>query len=113
MDTMGLSPDGIDVAEPGPLALMPLAAFVSRWRVITGEPPAIMLESRREMLTLLVQSVPVAPLVPVVINCWGERPLPLHRGIATPAPVAARAASRDGRGIRGPRMPDQRGAART
>ena len=78
------------MAEPEALARIPLTAFVSRWRIITGEPPAIMLESRAEMLVLLVQSVPVAPLVPVLINRWGDSPLPVYRGIASPAPVTAR-----------------------
>ncbi len=65
------------------------------------------------MLTQLVQSVPVAPLVPVVIKLLGRGPLPLHRGIATAAPVAgAGGEPRRARDTR-PRMPDQRGAART
>jgi hypothetical protein len=44
------------------LAELPAAVFVERWRLITGEPPAVLLDSRAEMLALLVQSSPVAPL---------------------------------------------------
>ena len=41
---------------------MPAADFIARWRLITGEPPVVMLNSRSEMLALLVESVPAAPL---------------------------------------------------
>jgi hypothetical protein len=34
---------------------------VAAWRAIVGEPPAIMLESRSEMIRLLVDSTPAAP----------------------------------------------------
>jgi hypothetical protein len=34
---------------------------VAAWRVIVGEPPAIMLKSRSEMIRLLVDSTPAAP----------------------------------------------------
>lgn len=51
----------------GPLASDALtqlseAEFVSHWRSIVGEPPAIMLESRSEMMQLLVESPPAVPL---------------------------------------------------
>ncbi len=51
----------------GPLASDALtqlseAEFVSRWRSIVGEPPAIMLESRSEMIQVLVESAPAVPL---------------------------------------------------
>ncbi|MBX9934399.1 MAG: hypothetical protein K2Y56_23275 [Methylobacterium sp.] len=42
------------------LELMPLADFVSAWRAMVGEPPAVMLKSRSEMIRLLVESVPAA-----------------------------------------------------
>ena len=41
---------------------MPAADFIARWRLLTGEPPAVMLDSRSEMLALMVESVPAAPL---------------------------------------------------
>lgn len=41
---------------------MPATDFIARWRLITGKPPAVMLDSRSEMLALLVKSVPAAPL---------------------------------------------------
>lgn len=43
------------------LADMPQAEFVARWRSLVGEPPAIMLESRSEMIRLLVESTKAAP----------------------------------------------------
>lgn len=51
--------------ETGPSALEALARlsqaeFVSHWRSIIGEPPAIMLESRSEMIQLLIESPPAA-----------------------------------------------------
>lgn len=41
------------------IAALSRETFVERWRVLVGEPPAAMLECRREMLALLVESVPV------------------------------------------------------
>lgn len=41
---------------------LPLDAFVARWRLIVGEPPATMLASRAEMIRMLVESVPAAGL---------------------------------------------------
>lgn len=76
MDTPGSLPRDCYEGEPGALARLPVAVFVTQWRFMTGEPPAIMLESRGEMLALLVQSVPVAPLVPVVVDAWGGRTSP-------------------------------------
>lgn len=43
------------------LADLPQAEFVARWRSLVGEPPAIMLESRSEMIRLLVDSTKAAP----------------------------------------------------
>ena len=43
---------------------MSLADFIVRWRNLTGETPAIMLDSRSEMIALLVESVPAAPPYP-------------------------------------------------
>ena len=45
------------------LADLPLRDFIARWRWIVGEPPMIMLESRSEMIGILVQSTPAAPMV--------------------------------------------------
>ena len=39
---------------------MPENAFVKGWQSIVGEPPAIKLESRFDMVNFLVASVPVA-----------------------------------------------------
>lgn len=42
------------------LTHIPRAAFVAGWRALVGEPPATMLESRSEMIRILVNSIPVA-----------------------------------------------------
>ena len=39
--------------------------FADRWKKIVGEPPAAMLDSRRQMLMLLVESLPVEGLKPM------------------------------------------------
>ena len=47
--------------EPtAPLEELSQERFLWGWRQIVGEPPAVMLESRREMIALLVESAPVA-----------------------------------------------------
>lgn len=38
--------------------------FIERWKELVGEPPAAMFESRRQMLMLLVESLPVESLMP-------------------------------------------------
>lgn len=91
MDTLGSSLLDCDAAGERDLRRLPLSVFVTQWRLITGEPPAIMLESRCEMIAILVQSVPVAPLVPVRIDQWvnarhaipaasPDEPFQAHRG---------------------------------
>ncbi|MCJ2103615.1 hypothetical protein [Methylobacterium sp. E-046] len=55
------------------LAALPTAVFVERWRIITGEPPAVLLSSRAAMLALLVDSVPLPPLLPPVPT-WDRLP---------------------------------------
>jgi hypothetical protein len=42
------------------LAHIPPADFVAAWRTIVGEPPAVLLPSRSEMIRILVESMPVA-----------------------------------------------------
>ncbi|MBP1178226.1 hypothetical protein [Methylobacterium sp. PvR107] len=61
------------------MADLPTAVFVERWRLITGEPPAILLNPRSAMLALLVASTPVAPLEPPV-PAWDDG----GRGSGTP-----------------------------
>lgn len=46
------------------MADLPATVFVERWRLLTGEPPAILLSSRAAMLALLIESMPAAPLEP-------------------------------------------------
>jgi hypothetical protein len=96
MDTPGPLPRDCHEDRPGALARLPVAVFVTQWRFITGEPPAIMLESRGEMLALLVQSVPVAPLVPVAVDAWGGRTSPhvvWNGGALATAPAGRRTRS--------------------
>lgn len=49
-------------SELDTVADLPINLFIKRWRQITGEPPAILLNSRSAMIALLVESVPVAPI---------------------------------------------------
>ena len=44
------------------LTHMPQAEFVAAWETLVGEPPAMMLDSRSEMIRVLVESMPVEPL---------------------------------------------------
>lgn len=62
MDRLVPSPAAHIYAETTALARMPLAAFIAQWRILTGEPPAVMLNSRSEMISLLVASIAAAPL---------------------------------------------------
>jgi hypothetical protein len=62
MGTLAQTPEKGLTSSADALAILPVAVFVERWRLITGEPPAVLLDSRAEMLALLVQSSPVAPL---------------------------------------------------
>lgn len=58
------------------VADLPTAVFVERWRLITGEPPAILLSSRAAMLALLIECAPV-PLLEAPVPTWdAPRPCP-------------------------------------
>ena len=46
--------------EHDTLDAMPEGEFVKGWKAIVGEPPAIMLDSRTDMVRVLVESVPIA-----------------------------------------------------
>lgn len=78
-----------DGSSPGAKALaqMPLADIIARWRRLTGEPPAIILNSRSKMLALLVESVPAAPLT--LTEVW---PASQSAGHAKSAAMPVRAA---------------------
>ena len=43
------------------LVYIPQAEFVAAWQALVGEPPAMMLEDRSEMIRVLVESVPIVP----------------------------------------------------
>lgn len=45
------------------LSELPTGVFIQRWRQITGEPPAVLLNSRPAMIALLAESVADAPLM--------------------------------------------------
>ena len=47
-------------AKPDTLADISEGEFVKRWKALVGEPPAVMLSSRADMVRVLVESVPVA-----------------------------------------------------
>jgi hypothetical protein len=64
MDTFALSSTDRVLPKVTALARMPPAEFVARWRALTGEPPAVMLDDRFQMLVLLVKGVPAAPFPP-------------------------------------------------
>ncbi|MGC5779658.1 hypothetical protein J4O73_13105 [Methylobacterium sp. NFXW15] len=64
MDTPLQTPGDASPFKPDAVARMPEAVFIERWRLLTGEPPAILLCSRRAMLALLVESAPAAPFAP-------------------------------------------------
>lgn len=61
MDTFAPSSTDRVLPKVTALAGMPPAEFVARWRALTGEPPAAMLDDRFQMLVLLVKSVPASP----------------------------------------------------
>lgn len=46
--------------QEGRLDRMPEADFVAAWKCLVGERPATMLDSRSEMIHILVESTPVA-----------------------------------------------------
>ncbi|MCJ2079043.1 hypothetical protein MKK68_25985 [Methylobacterium sp. E-016] len=50
----------LDKLRSDALSDIGLSEFVTRWRWIVGEPPAVMLENRSEMIRILVQSMPIA-----------------------------------------------------
>jgi hypothetical protein len=47
------------LAVPSPLARLTDTVFVRNWTRLFGEPPAALLEDRREMLDIVVGTVPV------------------------------------------------------
>lgn len=51
-----------DLPSAEALTLMSAAEFVSAWCRIVGEPPAIVLESRREMIRILAGDMPPMPV---------------------------------------------------
>jgi hypothetical protein len=62
MANLDFNPPNPTAVNPDPLDAMPEREFVKRWKAIVGEPPAIMLDSRSDMVKVLVESVPVATL---------------------------------------------------
>lgn len=66
MDTPALRTVDSPRSSSSALEDLPLGTFIAAWRAFTGEPPAILLSTRSEMLALLVESVPAAPIEPLI-----------------------------------------------
>lgn len=66
------TPQAFLTSSADAMADLSVGEFVRRWRLLTGEPPAILLSSRSAMLHLLVESMPVKPLWPAVPS-WDDR----------------------------------------
>lgn len=47
--------------QPIPIDELPADRFVEGWTAIVGEPPSIMLDRHREMIAVLVDTVPADP----------------------------------------------------
>ncbi|SEH35292.1 hypothetical protein SAMN02799636_01737 [Methylobacterium sp. 275MFSha3.1] len=69
MSLPGHSQKGLMRSGSDAMADLSDAVFVERWRLITGEPPAILLSSRTEMLALLVECTPAASL-DLAVPAW-------------------------------------------
>ncbi|MCJ2056826.1 hypothetical protein MKL09_09695 [Methylobacterium sp. J-048] len=74
MSTSAQTPEDRLTFRADGVADLPAAVFVERWRLITGEPPSVLLSSRMAMLALLVESTPVAPLEPPIPTWDGCTP---------------------------------------
>lgn len=67
-------PTDPNVTRSDALTRLPLRDFISRWCWIVGEPPAAMLESRSEMIRILVASAPIACSEHLKGLCRANRP---------------------------------------
>lgn len=47
------------------LAHIPWPEFAVAWKALVGEPPSVMLESRSEMIRILIHSAQAAPVIGV------------------------------------------------
>jgi hypothetical protein len=69
-DSASVQPDALDA--------MPEGEFVKGWKAIVGEPPAVMLGRRADMVRVLVESMPIAkpdPADAFVVSEWRETEL--------------------------------------
>ncbi|MGT2480526.1 hypothetical protein ACU4GR_20625 [Methylobacterium oryzae CBMB20] len=64
MDQSALHGTDRPATEADALSELPTGVFIQRWQQITGEPPAVLLNSRSAMIALLAESVANAPLMP-------------------------------------------------
>ncbi|MCJ2124482.1 hypothetical protein [Methylobacterium sp. J-077] len=76
-----MSSERIIPTEPVPqledtLTQMPQPEFIAGWKALVGEPPATMLEDRSEMIRVLVESAPIAPLEGVDVAVEGDQVMP-------------------------------------
>ena len=63
-------------AKPDAIDEISEQEFVEAWKAIVGEPPAVMLESRADMVKVLVESVPIAKPDPAAALDLSHRPEP-------------------------------------
>lgn len=69
------------------LTQMSRSEFVAGWKALVGEPPATMLEDRSEMIRVLLESAPIAPLDGVDVAVEGDQAIP------APSPFSSAKAS--------------------
>lgn len=72
------------VPEPeDTLTQMSRSEFVAGWKALVGEPPATILEDRSEMIRVLVESAPVAPLDEVDVAVDGDEVMPAQSPLSS------------------------------
>lgn len=59
-----MMPASRPLPSPTDLSLLSNEEFAARWRALVGEPPAILLQDRAEMVRLLLESMAPAPCPP-------------------------------------------------
>lgn len=69
----------LSLPSPADLSILSNEEFAACWRALIGEPPAILLQDRAEMVRLLMESLP-----PVLCPPEGRKPV-------RPAPEAQKA----------------------
>ncbi|MCJ2092086.1 MULTISPECIES: hypothetical protein [unclassified Methylobacterium] len=83
-----MSSERIIPTEPFPepedtLTQMSHPEFIAGWKALVGEPPAAMLEDRSEMIRVLVESTPIAPLDEVDVAVDGDEVMPAQTPLSS------------------------------